>query len=94
MQPFPRTQSRALPIPGAFQQAAGCKKANAVLFVVHLRAMKHDGRKRDVAAESYAVLVADLFCRLEVDVLVDRNGVAAGLAHDFDVSRGIAAHEE
>ena len=56
--------------------------------------MKHDGRKRDVAAESYAVLVADLFCGLEVDVFVDRNGVAAGLAHDFDVSRGIAAHEE
>ena len=26
-------------------------QVNAVLHVVHLRAMKHDGRKRDVAAE-------------------------------------------
>lgn len=41
-------------------------QVNAVLHVVHLRAMKHDGRKRDVAAESYAVLVADLFAGLKL----------------------------
>ena len=56
--------------------------------------MKHDGRKRDIAADGHIVFIADgLGCK-DIHIFVHRNRIRRGAAHHLDIAGGIAAHKK